>query len=356
MLFPLALLYGFMIRLRNGLFSLRILRSHEFRFPVISVGNIEVGGTGKTPHTEYLVGLLKGNFKVAVLSRGYGRKTNEFMFVESSSTMSSVGDEPVQIKKKYPEAIVAVDRNRVNGIRMIREAFPEVDVIILDDAFQHRYVTPGFSILLTSHDNLFTRDYLLPAGRLREHRKNKKRADMILVSKSPENLSPLDRRMIVKEIVPAGHQHLYFTSVRYNDPVHLIEREAATVTLEEISEMETQVLLVTGIASPDPLVDYLKRFTERITHLKYPDHHSFSQDDLDKIVSVYSSLPSDNKCLITTEKDSVRLMEIPDIVRLFGDNIFYIPIGIHFLNNDEDKFNNYIIGYVRKNKPNNIIS
>jgi len=356
LLFPLALLYGFIIHLRNWLFNLRIIKSVEFGFPVISVGNIGVGGTGKTPHTEYLVGLLTGKFIVAVLSRGYGRNTREFMFVENSSTTLSVGDEPLQIKKKYPEAIVAVDRNRVNGIRMIREAFPEVNVIILDDAFQHRYVTPGYNILLTSHDNLITRDYLIPFGRLREHRKNKKRADMILVSKSPEALSPLDRRMIVKEIIPSAHQHIYFTSVRYGDPVHLIDKEVATVTLEEIGEMETQVLLVTGIASPDPLADHLNKFTDRITHLKYPDHHPFSQDDLDQIVSVYNSLPSENKCLITTEKDSVRLMEIPNIVQLLGDRIFYIPIWIIFLNNDEVEFNNYIIDYVGKNKPDNIIS
>ena len=218
-LYPLSLLYGLITSIRNFLYDSGILPSVEFPFPVICVGNITVGGTGKTPHTEYIVGLLRENFKVATLSRGYKRKTRDFRIASASSLVQEIGDEPMQIFRNFPDVVVTVDRNRVHGVNMILEEYPETEVIILDDGFQHRRITPGFSILLSDYERLIIRDHMLPYGNLRENKGNMRRADIILITKSPENISPIQRRLIVKEIDKSPYQNLYFTTFRYKPPV-----------------------------------------------------------------------------------------------------------------------------------------
>ncbi len=219
LLYPVSLIYGFITGFRNFLYNYGILSTTVFPVPVICVGNITVGGTGKTPHTEYLIELLEKNFKIAVLSRGYKRKTRDFRIASLSSTVSEIGDEPLQIFRKFPRTLVAVDRKRVNGVRKILELSPETDLIILDDGFQHRRLTPGFSILLSDFERPIIKDHMLPYGDLREHRSNMRRADIILITKCPESLSAIQRRLFVKEIGKAPYQNLYFTSLAYNAPL-----------------------------------------------------------------------------------------------------------------------------------------
>ncbi len=356
LLFPLSLIYGSAVRIRNLLFDLSILRSAEFNFPVIAVGNLTVGGTGKTPHVEYLVRLIKDDHYPAVLSRGYKRKSNGFKVAEVNSLSDEVGDEPLQVKRKFPEIIVAVESKRVKGINEIIKRYPEVKTVILDDAFQHRWVSAGFNILLTDYNNLITRDYLMPYGRLREHRSCRRRADIILVTRSPENMSAMERRLIAKEIDPASFQHLYFTSVVYHEPVNLFYPETSPVSLTKMETLSTNFLLLAGIANPGHFFGYVSGICSRVTTLRYPDHHSYTNTDITRIAEVYNSLPVENRCIITTEKDAARLSGIKEVEELFGNSIYYIPIGIRFLNDDETEFNNYILNYVRKVNPNSIVS
>ena len=355
-LYPISLLYGLITSIRNFLYDTGILSSVEFPFPVICVGNITVGGTGKTPHTEYIAELLKENFKVATLSRGYKRKTLDFRIATSSSLVSEIGDEPMQIFRNFPDVLVTVDRNRVQGVKRILREYPEIEVIILDDGFQHRQITPGFSILLSDFERLIIRDHKLPYGNLRESKGNLRRADMILITKSPENISPIQRRLLVKEINKSPYQNLYFTTFTYKLPEPVFENPRI-VTQPVFSEHTgCGIVLITGIANPQPLKEYLLKSYNEIIHLSYPDHHNFNESDLIAISSAYFNLKSENRYLFTTEKDAVRLREFTNIAEPIKSAFFYIPIGIHFLNEDKDEFDNLIIDYVRKNHRNNKIS
>ncbi len=357
LLYPLSLLYGLATSVRNFLYDKEILASKEFDLPVLCVGNITVGGTGKTPHTEYLVDLLiRNNFRVATLSRGYKRKTKDFRIAVPGSGVNEIGDEPLQIFSKYPGITVAVDRKRVNGVKKILKEKPDTDVIILDDAFQHRKITPGFSILLTDYDRLIVYDYMLPFGNLRESASNMHRADIILVTKSPENLSPIQRRLIVKEMEKAPYQNLYFTTIVYKDPLPVFGQENGCPTLLAEEPEDCDILLVTGIANPDPLKKYLANKNRKIVHLTYADHHNYSEDDLKEIINAWNSLKSSVKYIITTEKDAVRFREFSNIAESIKTAFYYIPVGIDFLNDDRDEFDNLIIDYVRKNKRNNRVS
>jgi tetraacyldisaccharide 4''-kinase len=356
LLYPVSLLYGLITGFRNLLYDSGILPSVEFPFPVICVGNITVGGTGKTPHTEYIAALLKENFKVATLSRGYKRKTRDFRIASSSALVSDIGDEPMQIFRNFPDVLVTVDRNRVHGVKRILQENPETEVIILDDGFQHRRITPGFSILLSDFERLIVRDHMMPYGNLRESKGNMRRADMILITKSPENISPIQRRLIVKEIDKSPYQNLYFTTFRYKPPVPVFEN-CNEGTQSDISEgTGCGIVLITGIANPLPLKEYLQKSFNEIIHLSFPDHHNFSEKDLLNIFSEYNNLKSATKYLFTTEKDAVRLREFTNIAEPIRSAFFYIPIGIHFLNEDKDEFDNLIIDYVRKNHRNNRVS
>jgi len=355
-LYPFSLIYGLITGFRNFLYDSGILQSKEFNVPVICVGNITVGGTGKTPLTEYLAGLLKEYFKVATLSRGYKRKTNGFRVAGSSSTVNDIGDEPLQILRNHPDVLVTVDTNRVSGVKRILLEHPDTDVIILDDAFQHRRITPGFSILLSDFNRPIISDYMLPYGNLREDKSNMRRADIILVTKSPEDLSAIQRRLIVKELDKADYQNLYFTSLKYKSPVPVfgIQKEG---TQPEISDFEDSgIVLVTGIANPLPLKEYLSKSYTDIIHLAFPDHHNYNETDLFNISAAYNNLKSKNRFLITTEKDSVRFREFTNIAEPIRSAFYYIPIGISFLNEDKDEFDNLIIDYVRKNHRNYRVS
>ncbi len=356
-LYPLSLIYGAVTYIRNFLYNTEILPSVEFSIPVICVGNITVGGTGKTPHTEYLAGLLRENFRVSTLSRGYKRKTRDFRIATLSSLVNEIGDEPLQILHKFPDVLVTVDRDRVHGVRKILEERPETEVIILDDGYQHRRITPGFSILLSDFDRLIVRDYLLPYGNLRESKDNMRRADIILITKSPENISPIQRRLIVKEVDKAPYQNLYFTSLIYKDllPVFDIperEKDHSKISLSG----DCGVVLITGIANPSPLKEHIEKTAGEIVHFCYPDHYNFKEKDIINILSAFNDLKSTTKYLITTEKDAVRLREFTNIAKPIRSVFYYIPVEVYFLNDDKNEFDNLIVDYVRKNKRNNRIS
>lgn len=333
------------------------LPTTEFPIPIICVGNITVGGTGKTPHTEYLAGLLSKYFRVATLSRGYKRKSQGFQIASSTSLCAEIGDEPLQIFRKLPDVLVTVDRNRVNGVNSILEINPETEVIILDDGFQHRRLTPGFSILLSDFERPIIRDHILPYGSLRESFENMRRADIILITKCPENISPIQRRIIVKEINKAPYQNLYFTSLTYDSPLPVFNKALPDNSTLELTKCKNcGIVLVTGIANPMPFREYLQTFFKEIIHLSFPDHYNFKEKDILNISSAFNNLKSASKYLITTEKDAVRLREFSNIAESVRSSFYYIPVGIQFLNDDEKEFDNLIIEYVRKNKRNNRVS
>jgi tetraacyldisaccharide 4'-kinase len=356
-LYPLSVIYCLITGIRNFLYNSRILKSHEFGIPVICVGNLTVGGTGKTPHTEYIASLLRKEFEVAVLSRGYKRKSKGFLIATPDSASGDIGDEPLQIYRKFPDITVAVDTDRVRGVNSILKLRPGTGVIILDDGFQHRRITPGYSVLLSDYERLMIRDHMLPYGNLRESLKNMTRADIILITKSPENISPIQRRILVKEINKLPYQNLYFTTIKYGNLINVFDGKASeNDILGETCTAERGILLVTGIANPQPLSDYIKSKTGEFMHLSFRDHHAFTGNEILKITDAWSALKTANKYVITTEKDAVRLREFTNIAEPVRSSFFYIPVGIDFLNDDREEFDNLIVDYVRKNKRNNRIS
>jgi tetraacyldisaccharide 4'-kinase len=349
-LYPFSLVYGLVTTVRNFLYNRRILKSHKFTIPVICVGNLTVGGTGKTPHTEYLAGLLRKNFNIAILSRGYKRKSYRFKIAALNSPVTDVGDEPMQICRKYPDITVAIDRNRVHGVCKLLKEKPGTDVIILDDGFQHRRIMPGLTILLSDYERPMAKDHLLPYGNLRESIKNTKRADLIIITKSPSDLSSDRQKLISEGVNKAPWQNLYFTSVIYNDPIPVFEDITAEPDVFSLSKREESgIVLVTGIANPEPLQDYLKKDFKEIIHLSFGDHHQFTLKDVGKIQSAWSALKTSRRYVITTEKDAVRLREFTNIAEPIRSVYYFIPIGIKFLN-DKDKFDTLIVEYVGKNK------
>ena len=351
LLYPFALIYGAVTGIRNFMYNTGILRSFKFRTPIICVGNITVGGTGKTPHTEYLVELLKDKYRIATLSRGYMRKSRGFRLADRSSSVADLGDEPLQIHRKYPDITVAVDRDRVHGVRRLIKAPDGIEVIILDDGFQHRRLKPGYTILLTDYNRLMIRDHLLPYGDLRESRLAMYRTDIILVTKSPADLQPIQRRLIAKEMDKAAYQNIYFTCFRYLEPLPVFKHTSSGNEDMEIDAAESfGVVLVTGIANPDPLKEYIENQYDEVIHFRYRDHHRYTEKDLIKISEALNNLGSEIKRVLTTEKDAVRLAEFTNIAEPLRSSLFYIPIGIEFLNEDRDEFNNLILKYVRKNK------
>ncbi len=264
-LFPFTILYGTVIYIRNLLFNIGVLPSREFNFPVISVGNISVGGTGKTPHTEYLIELLNKDFNVATLSRGYKRKTRRFIMANITSTTEEIGDEPRQIKQKFPHVTVAVERDRVKGIKKLIKEKNDIDVILLDDAYQHRYVKPGINILLIDYNHMIKEDYLLPMGRLREPAYESHRANLIIITKCPEKIKPVEKRIIIKEVNPYPYQRLYFTSLKYGELKAVFPNPAGYQSKAGLKEAKPQVLMVSGIANPRPLKRQIRGITT-----KYP--------------------------------------------------------------------------------------
>ncbi len=353
-LLPLSWLYGLGVGIRNFLFDIGMLRSHGFDIPVISVGNITVGGTGKTPHVEYLIRLLKDKFNIAVLSRGYKRKSKGFVLSDESTQMKMIGDEPYQMKNKFPEIAVAVDKNRCHGIKQIcsNKRTKYTDVILLDDAYQHRYVKPGINILLVDYHRMLTADKLLPAGRLREPKEGKSRADIVIVTKCPADIKPMEFRVIIKAMDLYPYQQLYFTTLVYKNlkPMYCGEDRP----LDSIRP-EDNILLLTGIASPKQIVEDLKPYTNRIIEMTYRDHHQFTDNDIEDINNKFASLPSP-KLIITTEKDATRIFGRKGLSEEVRHNIYTLPVEVVFMLEQKETFNEKIIGYVRKNSRNSILA
>lgn len=329
-LFPFAILYGFITSFRNFLFDKGILKSHSFDLPIIAVGNLSVGGTGKTPQIEYLIRLLFPTNKIATLSRGYKRKSEGFILADASSNAEILGDEPFQFYQKFPNILVAVDANRKNGIeQLIKISKP--DIILLDDAFQHRKVKAGFYILLTAYNDLYADDFILPTGNLRESRSGAERANVVVVTKCPRNLSDKEKNSIERKLQLDSLQKLFFTSIAYDEFIFSEEKQ---LSVSEIKNSEK--LLLAGIAKPEPFFDYLKNENDIV--LTFPDHHHFSEKDISEIKS-----KAEGKIIITTEKDFMRLKG-----NLPKEQLFYLPIKSEFLQNQEI-FDKTILSYVGNN-------
>lgn len=347
--YPLSLIYGFIISIRNFLYDSNILHHHNYEVPVISVGNLTVGGTGKTPHAEYLINILRKEFKVAFISRGYKRKSKGFILATSQSTINDIGDEPVQIKQKYPGVTVAVCKKRDIAIRnILKNKELNIDVIILDDAFQHRSVVPNINILLFDFTQPVYDDKLLPAGRLRESIKSSYRANFIIFTKCPGQLKPIDQRIIKNKLDIRPYQNLFFTSIGYGEITPA--EKGRTLFFDDM--LKYTVMLVTGIANPSPLIEYLKDQVGEIIHKKFPDHYSFTEKDIDNLYNSYKEIENRRKLIITTEKDLVRIKSINNYPEGFFDILYYIPIEIKFLDRTKDLFNKRILTYVRENKSN----
>lgn len=355
LLYPFSLVYGLVVYIRNFLFDYQIIKSSEFNIPIICVGNITAGGTGKTPHVEYLIRLLKYEFNVACLSRGYKRKTHQYILADQASTTEEIGDEARQIKKKFPDIHVAVDRKRVNGVIQLMKDVQDLDVILLDDAYQHRYVRTGLSILLIDYNRPLSKDHLLPAGHLREHPFEKKRANIILVTKCPERMKPIDRRLVVKELTLFPFQHLYFTYLKDEPPKPVFKTIQKVLTREEIKNLKPQILMISGIVNPRSFKKFIRNYSTHITELIYPDHHSFTKKDIDIITSRFNAIVGNEKIIFTTEKDAMRLEKFSDIDINIKERMYFIPVTISFLNEDTDNFNQHILNYVRNNKRNSIL-
>lgn len=355
LLYPLSFLYGLVTAFRNFLYNAELLKSHSFDIPVICIGNLTAGGTGKTPMTEYLADLLCNEFQLAVLSRGYKRRSRGFIIASENSGPDDIGDEPRQIADKFPGITVAVDRLRVHGIHELLKQKPDINVVILDDAFQHRSIKPGYSILLSDFSRLMVHDKLLPYGNLRESISNIRRADMIIITKTPVTLPPIQRRLIAKDIQKAAYQSLIFTSIKYMTPLPVFSDIKAVKNIFK-QGAKPDILLLTGIANPEPLAEYLLPMAGEILSLTFGDHHRFTDSDIKEISGRWESLKSSRKYLITTEKDAVRLREFTNIAESIRKASYYIPVGIDFLNDDKKEFDNMIIEYVRENKRINRIS
>ena len=325
-LYPFSWLYGIAVRTRNKLFDWGWLQSKSFDAPIICIGNLAVGGTGKTPHTEYLIKLLKDTgLNVAVLSRGYKRQSKGFILADGTSTAAQIGDEPCQMKNKFPDIHVAVDEHRAHGIeRLLSLKSPAIDVILLDDAFQHRQVEAGMNILLTDYHRLLCDDTLLPAGNLREPRSGKNRAQIVIVTKCPPDIKPID--------------------------FHTATSHAETLQGNE------QVLLVTGIAAPGPLLQEVQRRAASVRQLAFGDHHAFSKKDLQAIERQFMQLKGERKLIVTTEKDGARLKSHPDLPQSLQPHIYMLPIRIQILQEQEQIFNQNIINYVRTHSRNSQLS
>ncbi|MBQ8501128.1 MAG: tetraacyldisaccharide 4'-kinase [Bacteroides sp.] len=356
-LLPLAWLYGAGTALRNKFFDWGWLRSKEFDVPVICIGNLAVGGTGKTPHTEYLIQLLQAaGLQVATLSRGYKRKSRGYILADEQSSAERIGDEPYQMKSKFPAVRVAVDADRCHGIeQLLKVKNPTIDVILLDDAFQHRYVKAGLNILLTDYHRLICEDRLLPAGRLRESVGGKERAQIVIVTKCPDDIKPIDFNIIGKQLKLYPYQHLYFSRFRYGS---LLPMDEATSNkrLPLSACKGKHVLLVTGIASPTPLLKELEKQAQEVKLLAFGDHHDFSNRELQHIEEEYLKLPEEKRMLITTEKDAARLRDHPALGEVVKRAAYVLPIEIEFLQNQQNTFNQNIIGYVRTNSRNSCLS
>ena len=349
LLFPISVLYGTVTFVRNKMFDCGILPSEKFDVPVICVGNLSVGGTGKTPHTEYLARLLSARYRVAVLSRGYKRKSKGFVLADERTTARELGDEPYQIKRKFPDIKVAVDADRRNGITRLMQLPDEEkpEVIILDDAFQHRYVKPTLSLLLTDCNKLYTSDYVLPAGRLREWKSGASRADIIIVTKCKADISDEERENILRQISPSKKQRVFFTYINYGELLPVFgDRSDA---LMNVTSGNPEVILLTGIANPLPLKNKVEEFSSNIDMLSFPDHHDFSEADIRSVENRLKAGKDNRKIVVTTEKDAVRLLANSYLSDEYKGLFYYLPIKIDFCGGEAENFDKIILNKVVKN-------
>jgi tetraacyldisaccharide 4'-kinase len=347
LLTPVSILYGLIMMARNLLFDLGILPSEKFETPVISIGNLSLGGTGKTPHIEYLIRLLSGKFFLAVLSRGYRRESKGFILGSRRSNFRYIGDEPLQYIRKFESIKVAVDEKRKRGIHKLLEKFPNLDVFLLDDAFQHRWVEPGLSILLTNYHSMYTEDHVVPTGRLREFRYGARRADIIVVTKTPKIFSPITRRRILEDLRPLANQSIFFSYLKYDDPLPVFDNGNP-----EFPVKVTYILLFTGIADDFSIREQLERICSNLTIMRFPDHHPYGIEDLEKIRKKFDDLPTQKKAIVTTEKDVMRL-KTTELSNFFKNlPLFYLPVEIEFHGTDKQLFEKEILNYVEKNQRN----
>lgn len=372
LLLPISWVYGIIIFFRNLLFDAGFIKSESYDIPVITVGNITVGGTGKTPHTEYLVRLLSENYRVAVLSRGYQRKTKGFLLADTDSGVADLGDESYQMKRKFPSLLVAVDEKRRRGISKLSEkgATQETDVIILDDAYQHRHVKPAISILLIDYNRLINEDFLLPAGNLREPASQSKRANILIVTKCPSELKPIELRILINKFDLYPQQTIYCSTIVYGklkkltNSNNLLETEdsplvlksekdtiAGLSTLEDVKNNNIPVLIVAGIAAPETFVRHIQIYCPKAHTMLFPDHHEFGKKDIIHINNQFEKIKQSKGIIITTEKDSMRMIQ-NDLFKELAVFTYYPEITISFLDNQGQTFNNKIIDYVRINKRN----
>lgn len=344
---PFAFIYACILFLRNTCYDKKFLPETSFELPIINIGNLAFGGTGKTPHIEYLIRLLQSQYKLAVLSRGYKRKTSGYLFATNESTAFEIGDEPTQIKQKFRDEIaLAVSENRVIGVPNLLFDAPETDVILLDDAFQHRAIKAGLNILLTDYNNPFYNDYLAPAGTLREYRAGYKRADLIVVTKCPDDLSAAEKETIIAKIKPLAKQRVFFSYQKYNSPVHYFN---GSKTIDSLKE--TDVLVFSGIAKAQSFEDYLAKNARAILYTKqFGDHHDFSTEEISELLTEFDQQVSKNKIIISTEKDAMRLQTDEFKTLLQQYPVYYLPMQVDFFETDKAAFNQYILNYVEQNK------
>ncbi|MGN6532542.1 MAG: tetraacyldisaccharide 4'-kinase [Ginsengibacter sp.] len=338
-LLPFSFLYGGIIWVRNKLFDKSILRSATFNFPLICVGNLAVGGTGKTPMVEYLIKMLQDKYNVATLSRGYKRKTKGFAIANEETLAVDIGDEPMQLHKKFPGITVAVAEERVVGIPQLLFEKPQTEVIILDDAFQHREVKAGLNILLTDYNNLYNKDILLPAGDLRDIKSSSKRAQIIIVTKCKADLNEEEKNDITKELKPLPYQKVFFTTIAYGHLYHLFTKEISE------PEKESEVLLICGIANPEPLKKLLTHAVASYELLQFKDHHIFTTDDLKDIKQHFSKIVNWKKIMVTTEKDAVRLTKFEKELASFP--IYVLPMEHQFLFNQQAEFESLVLDFIQ---------
>jgi len=349
LLAPFALLYGIAIYIRNFLFDIGLIKSKSFSNAVICVGNLTVGGTGKTPHIEYIIRTLSPHFKLAMLSRGYKRKTSGFLMANNNSSSTDIGDEPLQVFKKFPDITVAVDEKRVNGIKQLLSINPNLSAILLDDAFQHRHLKPGQSILLTDYSNPIYSDYFLPMGKLRDSFKERARAQMVIVTKCPKTLTIIEQADIIKKLKLKGNQPVYFSTLTYGQP----EPVFRNTNFDPNSLKAASCIAVAGIANPNPFFNHVKNYYTVNNCIALPDHYRFTEKKIRAIFEKHLNKKGESGFIITTEKDATRLKDfslLPDsIKRVF----IFIPIEVEFLNDKGDEFNHKIIRYVKESTRNN---
>lgn len=345
LLAPFSLLYGMIMSMRDFFYRKGLLKSVEFNLPVISVGNLSVGGAGKTPHIEYLILLLRDYINIATLSRGYKRKSRGYIEVKPKMTAEQVGDEPLQFKRKFPDIMVTVSESRSFGIPQIVSDRPETQLVLLDDAFQHRSVKPGLNILLTEYRHPFTRDHLLPSGRLREWRSGYERADIIVVSKCPQELGQEERRALTEEIKPFPHQQLFFSYYRYFQPYYIFDARYRTNLGQD-----WDILLISAIARTEYLTEYLTDQVKSVHALEFEDHHYFTKSDMADLKRSFAELPSEKKIILTTEKDAMRMELHRQFLIEERLPIFVLPVQVQFHFDEGTVFDETVKNFLLKFK------